>query len=429
MNTKTMGNGVAALLCGCLCLAATVAAAEGTKAAGPAKDQPTVATDQAAPVKSPPAATPLPAAENKGDKNSSSPNLVQNGDFAKGKEGWSLARTKDEATIKWDEDAGEGRGKCFKAAATKDKQKLQQKIESPMMDDRLYELSADVNCDTDNTEVSLNTNHGYGVTRYFGSGGKTLPTGKWTRLSIKAMTRTNADGDNRSLLIIEWSNRTAAADAAHLYLANITLKEIRKFDLGRENKQAANLLVNGDFENGLEPWANARLGGFEVSDKGFQGNCALLKADKEQIRGSAQYVTVPNQDALCRLTFKMKPENTNGGKYLIGVMFVFCDMQDRPCGYYFLPLPSKEEGDWLDRICWFFAEKLPTAKGETPAKDMKIKIDFYANPARQDTKEVYSFDNITLMEMEKALQPGAASSAETKDAPPAKATSGSAQSK
>jgi hypothetical protein len=35
---------------------------------------------------------------------------------------------------------------------------------------------------------------------------------------------------------------------------------------------------------------------------------------------------------------------------------------------------------------------------------MKIKIDFYSNPAKEDTRMVYYFDNITLVRMEKALR-------------------------
>jgi len=332
-------------------------------------------------------------------------NLVKNGDFQNGPEGWALPRTKDEKTIKWDEDAGAGRAKCFKAAVTKDLQKLQQNLECSLLDDRLYELSADVKCDADNTDLSLAVVCGYGVTRSFVSG-KTFDTGKWARLSVKVMVRNDQEGDKRKQLIIEWSNKTLGDKAANVYLANIQLKEIARLAVDQPGRNQENLLRNGDFENGLDQWANARLGGFEISDKGFTGNCAALKADKEQIRGAAQKVVVANEDALYRLSFKMRPENTDGGKYYIGVMFIFCDLKDCPWGYYYLPLPSKQKNAWLDKTCYFYVEKLAFPAGQGgPAEQMKVKIDFYGNPAKVDTKMVYYFDNINLAKMEKALKP------------------------
>jgi len=36
---------------------------------------------------------------------------------------------------------------------------------------------------------------------------------------------------------------------------------------------------------------------------------------------------------------------------------------------------------------------------------MKIKIAFHFNPAKEETKMVYCFDNVSLMRMDKALKP------------------------
>lgn len=44
-------------------------------------------------------------------------------------------------------------------------------------------------------------------------------------------------------------------------------------------------------------------------------------------------------------------------------MFIFTNMKDRPVGYYFLPLPSKEENVWLDKTCNSYAEKLAGPAG------------------------------------------------------------------
>ena len=97
-------------------------------------------------------------------------------------------------------------------------------------------------------------------------------------------------------------------------------------------------------------------------------------------------------------------------------------MKDRPCGYYFLPLPSKQEDVWIDKTCYFYAEKTGGAiDGSSPDKQMKIKIDFYANPAKEETKETYYFDDLCLARMKKAPQPAVESSSEVKAGPETKA--------
>lgn len=191
---------------------------------------------------------------------SPSPNLVKNGDFATGKDAWTLRNVKDEAAVTWDESGGQGRARCFKAAATKTSQKLQQELESPLADDRLYELSADVKCDVDNMEVGLSTFCGYGITRGFTSG-MSFETGKWTRLTMKATARRDKEGDQKTKVIIDWQNKTAGDNPGHIFIVNIQLKEIGRLDLSPESRNVDDLLTNGDFESGLEPRGNARLGG------------------------------------------------------------------------------------------------------------------------------------------------------------------------
>lgn len=36
---------------------------------------------------------------------------------------------------------------------------------------------------------------------------------------------------------------------------------------------------------------------------------------------------------------------------------------------------------------------------------MKIKIAFYSNPAKEDTKETYYFDNLRLIKLDDAAKP------------------------